>query len=146
LFSKVLRVAAAHQLLSRDSAIAIDDDGGSALFVRNYCVGSAVDHTIDGDLDVQTHLHPSSGARATIAVILCYRRIQGWNRLGVPWFHRPMDTDPKPPLKFDDLIEIAARGLEQARRANLSGDRALADLVLRDLHGAGVRFVRRESQ
>jgi hypothetical protein len=48
-----------------------------------------------------------------------------------------MDTDTKLPLKFDDRIEIAARGIERARRANLSGDRALADLVLRDLYGAG---------
>jgi hypothetical protein len=47
------------------------------------------------------------------------------------------------PMKFDDLIEIAARGLERARRANISGDRAIADLVLRDLYGAGVRFVRK---
>ena len=54
-----------------------------------------------------------------------------------------MDTDAKPPLKFDDLIEIAARGLERARRANISADRAIADLVLRDLYGAGVRFVRK---
>lgn len=54
-----------------------------------------------------------------------------------------METDAKPPLKFDDLIEIAARGLVRARRANLSGDRAVADLVLRDLYGAGVRFVRK---
>jgi hypothetical protein len=46
-------------------------------------------------------------------------------------------------MKFDDLIEIAARGLERARRANISGDRAIADLVLRDLYGAGVRFVRK---
>ena len=48
-----------------------------------------------------------------------------------------METDAKPPLKFDDLIEIAARRLVRARRANLSGDRAVADLVLRDLCGAG---------
>jgi len=52
-------------------------------------------------------------------------------------------ADAPIPLKFDDLVEIAARGLERARRANLSGDRALADLVLRDLYGAGVRFVRK---
>jgi hypothetical protein len=55
-----------------------------------------------------------------------------------------MEPDAKPPLKFDDLIEIAARGLERARRC-LPGDndRAIADLVLRDLYGAGVRFVRK---
>jgi hypothetical protein len=41
--------------------------------------------------------------------------------------------DTSMPLKFDDLIAIAARGLERARRANLSGDRATADLILRDL-------------
>jgi hypothetical protein len=53
-----------------------------------------------------------------------------------------MDTDAKPSLKFDDLIEIAARGLDRARRANVCTDRAIADLVLRDIYGAGVRFVR----
>jgi hypothetical protein len=54
-----------------------------------------------------------------------------------------MEPDNKPPIRFDDLIEIAARGLERARRANISTDRAIADLVLRDLYGAGVRFVRK---
>ena len=54
-----------------------------------------------------------------------------------------MEPDSKPPLRFDDLIEIAARALERARRANLSADRAIADLMLRDLYGAGVRFVRK---
>jgi hypothetical protein len=50
---------------------------------------------------------------------------------------------PTPRCRSSSKIEIAARGLERARRANLSGDRALADLVLRDLYGAGVRCVRK---
>jgi hypothetical protein len=58
-------------------------------------------------------------------------------------WHSPWDSTTNRPLRFDDLIEIAARGLEGARRVNLSADRAIADLMLRDLYGAGVRFVRK---
>jgi hypothetical protein len=57
-----------------------------------------------------------------------------------------METDPKLPLGFDDLIELAARSRERARRANLSADPAIADLMPRDIHGAGVRFVRKASE
>jgi hypothetical protein len=54
-----------------------------------------------------------------------------------------METDPKPLPKFDDLIAIAARALDRARRANVDDDRAVADMMQRDLYGARVRFVRR---
>jgi hypothetical protein len=57
-----------------------------------------------------------------------------------------METDPKPLLRFDDLVAIAAAGLERARRANVSTDRAIVDLILRDLYGAGVRFVRKSPE